>query len=181
VYHQQDGQWVDEQSDCSPSRETAQVLLETEKALLESGIKVTCLRFSGIYGGGRKHLVKQVLSGNGGGSQWTNRIHSEDCALVIAFLIARASKELSIPNILNATDDCPVPAREVRSWIAKRLGVSASTLRFEDSEAKNKRCRNTLLKSLGYRFKYPSFREGFSAEFSKEDYLKNIREQMAQQ
>jgi len=180
VYHQQDGSCVDESSVTKPTRETAKILLESEKVLRNSNLDVLCLRFSGIYGQGRTRLIQQVLSGIGGGEQWTNRIHSEDCAHIIAFLIEQAQAGVSLPETILASDDTPVPSRELRDWIAQSLGLGKGHLRHSEelSSHKNKRCANSLLSSMGYRFIYPSYREGFQAQLESTClHLKALQEQ----
>ena len=170
VYHQQDGSWVTEASETLPMRDTAIVLLEAEKVLLDLDFDVQCLRFSGIYGGKRNFLIKQVLAGNGGSDQWTNRIHSEDCAGVIAFLVGLAAKGAELPTRLLASDNHPVESREIRSWIAKKLELPLNHLRYSESESRvqNKRCNNALLRSLGYEFLYPTFREGYEKQLDQQ-------------
>ena len=57
--------------------------------------------------------------------------------------------------------------RDVYDWLAKRLGTAAPREAPPDEAASsrraasNKRCRNARLRETGYRFTYPSFREGY--------------------
>jgi hypothetical protein len=56
----------------------------------------------------------------------------------------------------------------VMDWIAAQLGLPASPRAAPDDAGggrrkTNKRCRNARLLSSGYRFVYPSFRDGYGA------------------
>lgn len=161
VYHQNDGQWVDEESVTEPTRDSAKVLLAAEHAIGELSGPSCCLRFSGIYGPGRYRLLQRVLAGYGGGDNYTNRIHVEDCAHIIAFLIELAARGGALPRCLVASDDRPASAREVRAWLAQQLQLPSTHLQAEDTAESHRRCRNQQLKALGYRLRYPSYREGF--------------------
>ena len=159
VYGQAGGEWVDEHSETVPERATARILLETEQALQQSGIPCAVVRFSGIYGPGRDHLLRQVKAGKPGNEGYTNRIHADDCAGVIAHLIARHHNGQPLKPIYLATDCAPVTAKDVRQWLAGKLGVS---LQGDAGDTDGgKRCSNALLLADGYQFIYPSYKEGY--------------------
>ena len=173
VYGQDNGERVDEESDTHPEKDTAKVLLKTEALLQASNIPSCSLRFAGIYGPGRHFLIRQVAEGNMGGPAYTNRIHAEDCAGIIAFLIKRFWADKYLPPVLLASDGVPVISRVVRQSIAETLQSLdpdfnipeiASVANVEGSkriQGMNKRCDNSKLIHLGYRFRYPSYKEGF--------------------
>nr|WP_067289007.1 SDR family oxidoreductase [Marinobacterium profundum] len=165
VYHQADGSMVDEQSPTEPDRFSGQVMLQAEQLALSCGINASIVRFSGIYGPGRNHLINQVRSGLGAPAlpeHYSNRIHRDDCAGVLQHLInLHLQGEALAPTYL-ASDDTPATLHEVSQWLATTLGVPINTnqaLRRGGS----KRCSNTLLRASGYRFIYPDFRAGYSA------------------
>ena len=91
---------------------------------------------------------------------WTNRIHRDDCAAVLAHLMDTAEAE----SLYLASDDEPVEWATVVAWLAERLAVPCPA---PDAGAwaprSSKRCANTRLHSSGYRFHYPTFREGYAA------------------
>ena len=90
VYAQSNGEWVDENSSTEPTEFNGRRLLEAEHLLQQSGFPVCIVRFSGIYGPGRDRLINQVKTGKLSASNaYTNRIHIEDCARVLAHLIER--------------------------------------------------------------------------------------------
>src|SRR6266446_5190861 len=86
VYGQTDGSIVTEASPAEPAGETAQVLVETEKVLLEEAqqreFPAVILRVAGIYGPERGHWFKQYLRGEavieGQGERILNMIHRDD-------------------------------------------------------------------------------------------------------
>jgi nucleoside-diphosphate-sugar epimerase len=61
VYAQRNGEWVTEERETSPLRETSRILLETEKLILGKGGIVA--RLAGIYGPGRSALLSKFLNG----------------------------------------------------------------------------------------------------------------------
>jgi len=92
---------------------------------------------------------------------WTNRIHRDDCAGVLHHLV-----ELDRPQARYIGVDCePTPQCVVMDWLADRLGVAhpPRTGPGERRRGGSKRCSNARLVDSGYRFVYPTFREGYAA------------------
>lgn len=164
VYHQADGEWVDEQSPTHPAHFSGQTLLRAERLLLDSGLSSCVIRFAGIYGPGRDFLLRQVRSGKGGSTDFTNRIHADDCAGVLVHLMRRHWKGESLAPRYLGCDSNPAPGTEVRRWLAEQIGVDSGSLIPSVSErGGNKRCDNSRLLELGYSLRYPSYKEGYSA------------------
>jgi nucleoside-diphosphate-sugar epimerase len=174
VYGQTDGSWVDEESPVEPAVETAQILVETERLLLEAarakGFPASILRVAGIYGPGRGHWFRQYLRGEarieGRGERFLNMIHRDD---VGGCVIAALEKGVG-GQIFNAVDDEPVSQRAFFEWLAVTLGKGMPPS-VPESEGHRKRgvthkkVSNQKLKCvLGYQFKYPTFREGYGEE-----------------
>jgi nucleoside-diphosphate-sugar epimerase len=156
VYGQSDGQWVDETSATEPLRFNGRILLEAERVVHEAPETGINVRLSGIYGPGRTRLVRKVHRGETTATQsWTNRIHVEDCAAALHHLMGIESPD----PVYLGTDDEPVTTAEVVTWLSKELGVHAPPP--GEAERSNKRCRNARLRDTGYRFEYPTFREGY--------------------
>ena len=167
VYAQTDGGRVDEESPALPIHYSGRILLEGERAFLESGHPATTLRLSGIYGPGRTRLIDAVRSGKAeipeGPPRFTNRIHRDDCAGALAHLMKMDAPD----EIYVGVDDEPADRRKVLNWLAERLGVpqpreAAGGEAPSARAASNKRCSNARLKASGYRFLYPSYREGYA-------------------
>jgi nucleoside-diphosphate-sugar epimerase len=93
---------------------------------------------------------------------YVNRIHRDDCAGAIRHLLL-----LDRPQRLYlGVDHEPADRREVARWLADRLdshsGDRSMSSRDPATRARsNKRCSNGRLVRSGYRFLYPTFREGF--------------------
>lgn len=160
VYGQDGGEWVDESSDTGVPRFNGRVLLEAEALAGRSAPNSTVVRFSGIYGPGRDYLVRKVASGEAScrehPPQWTNRIHADDCAGVLAHLLT-----LDRPEALYcASDSHPAPRCEVLDWLARQLGVSPP-LREGSDRGQGKRVANARLLASGYRLIHPDFRSGY--------------------
>jgi nucleoside-diphosphate-sugar epimerase len=181
VYGQTDGSAVKESSPTEPAAETAKVLLETERALLEAArdrkFTAVILRVAGIYGPDRGYLLNQFLSNEakieGNGSRYMNMIHRDD---VVGVVIA-ALKSGRAGEIYNAVDDEPVTQLNYFQWLAGTLGKWPPPFGGEEKESAgqnrgrtNKKVSNRRLKmELGYQFKYPNFRLGYTAEILRLD------------
>ena len=164
VYGQNSGVQVNEDSLTEPSSATAQVLLEAEKQIAQCGNPWSVIRFSGIYGPGRERLLHKVRSGNftePDSAGWTNRIHSEDCAGALAHLLENTNADTKAAGLLIATDSAPVLNTEVEKWLAGEMGIEYPDFDKEEVLAKGKRCSNRKLLDSGFRFMYPSYREGY--------------------
>jgi len=165
VYHQMDGEWVDETSVTEPAAFAGKEHLLAEQALLDSRFPATVVRFTGIYGPGRNRLIEQARHGSHCDPEpplWTNRIHREDCIGVLAFLCEKALAGVELEDIYLATDDEPAPMFDVLEWIKDRIGdVDPDHDSPEVTRRANRRCRNDRLKALGYEFRYKGFRDGY--------------------
>ena len=92
VYGDCGGEWVDETTPPSPSGFAGASLVAGERRMLASPIPATVVRFAGIYGPGRGWLVERARAGARCADdppRFTNRIHRDDCAGVLAHLIDR--------------------------------------------------------------------------------------------
>lgn len=166
VYGESAGEWVDETTPAQPKGFSGQALLAAEAILQQGSVPVTVVRFSGIYGPGRNRLLTQVRAGHCAPAEpvlWTNRIHAEDCAGVLYHLASMAWAGNAVAPLYIGTDCEPVPLHEVHKWLAAAIGVACQTGNGADFMRGNGRCRNDLLLATGYRFLYPSFREGYQA------------------
>src|SRR5690606_11407734 len=108
VYHQESGEWVDETSPTCPDHFSGKTLLKAESLLLETDLPVCIVRFGGIYGPGRDLLLRQVRAGNGGSPHFTNRIHVQDCAGVLAHLLRCHFSGKPLAPVYLACDSTPV-------------------------------------------------------------------------
>jgi nucleoside-diphosphate-sugar epimerase len=126
VYRQDDGGIVDEESVVGGAP-TADAILGGERAVLNSGFpKARVLRFGGLYGPGRHHLVDQLRRGENviGGrvDHFINYLHRDDAAASV--LAAVVGGPLG-PRVYNVGDGCPVTKEALARWVAERLGQPA--------------------------------------------------------
>ncbi|MFM7736805.1 MAG: NAD-dependent epimerase/dehydratase family protein, partial [Alphaproteobacteria bacterium] len=175
VYGQTDGSWVDEASPTAPRGFSGTVMLEAEALVAQwaasRGAAAASIRLGGIYGPGRTRLVDLVRSGRAtcreGEPSWTNRIHVEDAAGAVRHLLRLSEAP---DGTWVGVDDHPADSCEVYDWLADLLGVARPRRvpGLEDSTpgdgpAPNKRCSNRRLRQSGYRFRFPSYLEGYAA------------------
>jgi nucleoside-diphosphate-sugar epimerase len=126
VYRQDDGGLVDEESIVGGAP-TANAILGGERAVLNSGFaKARVLRFGGLYGPGRHHMVDQLRRGDNviGGrvDHYINYLHRDDAASsILAALVGGPAAA----RVYNVCDGHPVTKEALARWIAERLGQSA--------------------------------------------------------
>lgn len=156
--------WMDESSPARPTSFSGQALLNAEHNIGELRCKHIVLRFSGIYGPGRRRLISEVERGIGRPAKpeyWTNRIHSEDCAGIIAYLVDACLADSPLESLYIATDCQPVTQHNLRKWLATKIDV-----RLIEQPAKRglTRClSNKRLIQTGYQFLFPTYQEGYQS------------------
>lgn len=178
VYGERGGAWIDETAPLAPRGFAGESLVAGERRMLASPIPATVVRFAGIYGPGRGWMIERARTGASCAAdppKYTNRIHRDDCAGVLAHLIACDG----VDDAYIGVDDAPVEECEVLEWLAARLGAPAprrvragpgveSDPGSGAAQASGKRCSNARLRASGYRFRYPTFREGYAAVLAGE-------------
>jgi nucleoside-diphosphate-sugar epimerase len=178
VYGQTDGSVVKESSPTEPVSATSQLLVETEKLLVDAVVTrkfpAVILRVAGIYGPDRGHLFLQYLRDEariaGKGERVLNMIHRDD---LVSAIIA-ALKNGRTGEVYNAVDDEPVAQIHFFRWLSETLGkwMPPFATEVENTARKrgltNKKISNRKLKmELGVALKYPTFRQGYTAEITR--------------
>lgn len=166
VYGQQGGEWVDEASPAEATGFSGRVMLEAEQLALTSGIAASVVRLTGIYGPGREWLLGQVRQGYQVASEpplYGNRIHVDDAAGLLAFLLQADDRGVALDDCYLGVDDEPAPLHEVVAWLRGQLGVSHWAEQSSVRRAGSKRCSNARARALGWAPEYPSYREGYAA------------------
>ena len=177
VYGDHGGAWIDEATALTPNTERGRRRLAAEEAWLRlhrlNGLPLHIFRLAGIYGPGRNQL-ETVLDGSAKRiikeGQVFSRIHVDDIAGILLASMARPHPGTAY----NVADDDPCPPQDVVEHAAELLGKPVPpAIAFADAElspmarsfyADSKRVANRRVKEeLGYRFLYPSFREGLAA------------------
>ncbi len=180
VYGQTDGSLVKEDAPAEPASETSRLLVETESLLTAAArdrkFPAVILRVAGIYGPERGHLFHQYLRNeariSGKGERIINMIHRED---LVTTIIA-ALKNGRPGEIYNATDDESVAQIHFFRWLSETLGKNMPPFATEAENAQrkrgltNKKVSNRKMKmELGVQLKFPTFRQGYTAEILRLD------------
>lgn len=184
VYGDQDGAWVNEDTELKPNNERSMRRADAEWQCrgwcAMHGVALTILRVAGIYGPGRlpidrldngKPVLDPVSSG------YTNRIHVDD--LVAAAMAAADAHGKVMAEVFNVADGNPTttaefldafaamtgkPAPERIGWAEARAEFSEMALSFmRDSKRVNV---DRLLAIDGFRLRYPDFRDGLRASMT---------------
>jgi len=168
VYHQNDGETVDEDSATEPKHFSGRLVLEGEALFEAAPFPATVVRLSGIYGPGRTRTIESVRDGSArlvsGRTAILNHIHRDDCAGIlekIMTLKAPADRYLGV-------DDAPTDKNEILRWLADQLQVPEPPVEQVSPEAPPQRgghryYSNARIKAAGYRFLFPTFREGYGS------------------
>lgn len=166
VYAQAAGEWVDETSPTYASGFSGCAMLEAEQSLLTSGFAASIVRLTGIYGPGRGRFVEQVRQGYRVAEhppQYANRIHVEDAAGLLAFLLLADERDVPLEECYIGVDDAPAALFEVVAWLREHLGVSGWSSTESVRRTGSKRCSNARARALGWAPLYSSYREGYGA------------------
>jgi nucleoside-diphosphate-sugar epimerase len=177
VYGDHGGGWVDETSPPAPTSPRARLRLAAEDEWRAFGrgerVPVDILRLAGIYGPARNALVKL----RAGAARRVvkpghvfNRIHVDDIVEIIRRIVERAE----VGETWNVADEEPAPPQDVVAFAAGLLGVAPPPAEALESAALSPMARSfytdnrrvavdKLRRELGYRWLYPTYREGLRA------------------
>ena len=175
VYGDHGGGWVDEGTPLEPTTEKTAVLVEAERVAREEaregGIEGQVARFAGLYGPERYRLERYLEGPVTAG--YLNMVHRDDAAGAVRFLLEEAVDD----EVVLVVDDEPVDKHAFADWLADECGVERPEKHTKEERLAagdlsaaaerriltSKRCSNDRLRSLGYEFAYPTFREGYRA------------------
>ncbi|SNT06783.1 MULTISPECIES: SDR family oxidoreductase [unclassified Azospirillum] len=182
VYGDTGGDWVDETSPLKARGERGlrRVTAEAEWLSLwrDHGVPVQIYRLPGIYGPGRS-AIDALRSGTARRvdkpGHLFGRIHVADIAGALALSMAKPEPG----TVLNIVDDEPASGADVVEYAARLLGVEPPPLipftpgalspMAASFYADNRKVRNDrLVRHLGYRLLYPTYREGLAAQLAGE-------------
>ena len=175
VYGDHGGGQVDENTPLEPTTTKTEILLEAERVAREGareyGIEGPVARFAGLYGPDRYRLERYLEGPVTAG--YLNMIHRDDAAGAVGFLLEEGVEA----EVVLAVDDEPVDRWAFADWLADECGVERPPKRTREERLDagdlsaaaerriltSKRCSNDRLRSLGYEFAYPTFRDGYRA------------------
>lgn len=170
VYHQDNGEWLDETSSAQPNQFSGMRLLEAERVIADSDLPHTIVRFGGIYGPDRDRLLQQLRSGRRTANEpprYSNRIHRDDAVAILQFLLERSAGGVELQSLYLGVDREPALMSDIERWFCTYLQTTSGLrLDYEAMAATavarggSRRCSSARLQALGYRFVYPTFREG---------------------
>ncbi|MFZ5724256.1 MAG: SDR family NAD(P)-dependent oxidoreductase [Pseudomonadota bacterium] len=165
--------WMTEDVPAQPDSWRGEAMLRAEQALFAGPFPATALRLAGIYGPGRYRLVRKAAAILAGGEAmpapaYTNRIHRDDAARLIAFLVNRALAGAALEKIYNGVDNEPSLNTDTLLWIMERLRGERADVDFSAPirgavAVGGKRIGNARVRALGFQFRYPDFRAGYAA------------------
>jgi len=161
VYGQEVEEWLDEDTPPIAKDFSGKRMLEAEALL--AAYSSTILRFSGIYGPGRLRMIRlaQTPEQWPARNAWTNRIHRDDGAAFIAYLIQQRSH--TVPERLYiVTDNQPLPVHDLLRWLADQQGIAYPAGATPPVQG-NKKLSNARLLASGYQFIYPDYVSGYGA------------------
>lgn len=158
VYHQVDGEEVNESSATRPIRETSQLLLEAEQIVLESG--GTVARLAGLYGPGRSVVLRKFLEGTAvieeSGQRILNQIHVQDAASAVLHLAGGPLR-----GIFNVSDNRPLSQLECYEGLARHFALPLPPAGEKNTSRKrawtNKKVLNQKIRETGWTPAFPSF------------------------
>ena len=167
LFGQHDGSDVDETTPPAPTTPEGRVLAAAEGELLAAaakGMPVRIVRLSGLYGPGRLWLIQGVARGSitlgPGDDAFLNACSQEDAVRTVIAALDRGRDGA----IYHATDARPLRRREVITWVAERLGITAGVSSTGlDPSAPNRRILGERTRAaLGLELRWPSLLEGLA-------------------
>lgn len=177
VYGDQGGNWVEESTPVRPLLARSRARLDCERAWRQRGWPLQIFRLPAIYGPGRTPFAS-LLAGTARlihkPGQVFSRVHVDDIVGALLHCLSLPTEQR--PDTLLVADSCPCPSSETLGHAAHLLGcplpevipyhrihehLSPMAVSFW---SENRRVSNRLLcRSLGYRLRFPSYREGYRA------------------
>ena len=163
VYGQITDELLDENMPAIPADFSGERLLEAENVLNVLSCNSTKLRLSGIYGAGRLYLVNMAkdFAKWPQDNHYSNRIHRDDAAAFIAFLVEKVANNQTVEDCYIVSDDMPTPQYDVLTWLANQQKIDTSTIKTPATQG-GKRLSNKRLRESGFDLQYPDYQVGYN-------------------
>lgn len=164
VYGQRTDELLDETIPAIPADFGGERLLEAESLLKTVGCGATVLRLSGIYGPGRTRMIRLAGQPQDWPPQnsWTNRIHRDDAANFIVFLLQCVLKKQLVQDCYVVTDSRPSSQYEVLMWLAEKMGVNFNHISMPEIQG-GKRLSNQRILAEGFAMNYADYQTGYGS------------------
>jgi nucleoside-diphosphate-sugar epimerase len=175
VYGQQTDALIDESSPAIAADFGGERLLEAEALLGNLKCNTTTLRLSGIYGAGRLRMINLAKIPKNWPVQnsWSNRIHRDDAAAFIVFLVKKVLINTPVEHCYIVTDSRPSSQYEVLSWIAQQMKIN---YHFKMPKIEGgKRLSNQTMLNTGFKLQYPDFKAGYQALLNNIELIDNVQ------
>ncbi len=150
MYEQTDGSLVSEETNVNPQNFPGRIMLEAENILKDNCENPIIARLSGIYGRERGDIYK-TLDNVANPLFYSNRIHQEDACSALLYLM----KTEKTHETFIITDSNPEQYKNIATWLERGTKINPHPKRYS-----NKRLSNAKLIETGFKFKYPSYKEG---------------------
>ena len=165
---------VDELTSPRPSRYNGKVLLAAEEEISARSM-ATVVRFTGIYGPGRYRQIDKAARLARGeealpASQWTNRIHRDDCVGLLHCVVSGWLEGQEMPPLVVGTDSVGGRNLDMLQWLAQQQGLSLEVPGdTRDAPPAGKQVRSRYISQGHYTLKYPGYREGYARVLADRD------------
>ena len=157
---------VDERTPVSPQTERQKLRASAEDAVQSHGCSALVLRPAAIYGP-RRGVHQAMREGRfrlpRDPSRLVSRIHVDD----LAAIVARALQQ-RVEGAYPVADECPATSADVARHCASLLDLPAPEVVADECLSETRRADrrvdgSAILRLVGMRLRYPSFREGIPA------------------
>lgn len=164
VYGDAGGAWIDESAPVGSGRRSARAAADLAWQALRPDVRV--FRLPGIYGPGRSALDRATAPRVDAPRHRFSRIHVDD---IVGAVIASFDRP---PGVWNIADDRPATSRAVAEHACDLRGIPYPPLVAPDALAPGARAfyserravaNGKMKRDLGYRLRYPSYRDGLRA------------------
>ena len=153
VYGSENGELITDDLEAQTDDEFGRILLAMEAEVTALPVPASVVRLSGIYGPGRDWLKRSALQATEESvtqNKWTNRIHIDDAAAAIVFLL----HQRALADHYIVSDLQPVSLLDMYDFFRKREGVAPLAISLPVSAGK--RLLPTRLQGLGFTWQYPN-------------------------
>ncbi len=171
VYAAKAGEIVTEDRSEVSSEGMSRFIVAGERSVLTSGFEGAVLRYGGIYGPDRTSFLRRVRDGlevlTPNADHFMNRIHRDDAIGIVAFLLRLEDQGM---KLINAVDLEPTKRDEVITWILSQSHTESAEYPKDFTQEPTRNHRRVLsakLQALGYRYVYPSYKEGYKELLSQ--------------
>jgi nucleoside-diphosphate-sugar epimerase len=156
---------IDERTPIKPETPMNEAIAEMESIASNQPYSATVVRLGGIYGPGRTALIQRTQEGLDPGSLsevWTNRIHRDDAARLVLYLMAKVARGEPVESLYLGVDDKPCLLSEVIQWLRTQLQIEHINPEIQIKRQSQKRISNQKIRQLGFELLFPTYQQGYA-------------------